>query len=116
MVKGLLLAVVSALQLPNNLRVLVKPERKELQFSIFSLLCLITLTILPLVNLILSKATKHLVLLVFKFAKNRIATLQTYCIDCEALQIKDHDLPNILYWIYIVSKNSKNNNSIQIKH
>ena len=67
MVKGLLLVVVSALQLQNNLRVLVKPERKELQFSIFSLLCLITLTILPLVNLILSKATKHLALLVYKF-------------------------------------------------
>ena len=38
MIKGVLLVLVSVLQLPNNLGLLVKPERKELKFSIFSLL------------------------------------------------------------------------------
>ena len=47
----------------------LKQGRKKLKPSIFSLLCLVVLTILPLVNLILSKATKHLALLVFKFKK-----------------------------------------------
>ena len=39
-VKGVFLVVVSVLQLLNNLGWLVKPERKELKFCIFRLLCL----------------------------------------------------------------------------
>ena len=40
-VKGAFQVVDSVLQLPNNLKLLVKPERKELKFCIFRLFCLL---------------------------------------------------------------------------